>query len=52
MMLEKTVIRGDSYFKSPSIKITVYEMDETYRTKVLNIKVVKTISRKCKRKNW
>ena len=34
MMLEKTAIRRDSYFKSPSNKIKVYEMGKTYRTQV------------------
>jgi hypothetical protein len=37
------------YILSPSNKIKVYEMCKTYRTQVLNTKVVKTISRKGKK---
>jgi len=48
MMLEKTATRGDSYFKSPSNKMKVYEMGKTYRTQVLDTKVVKIISHKRK----
>jgi hypothetical protein len=51
MMLEKTAIRGDSYFKSPSNKMKVYDIGKTYWTQVLDTKVVKSISRKRKRKN-
>jgi len=50
MMLEKTAIRGDSYFKSPSNKIKVYEMGKTYRTRVLGTKVVKLLVVNVKRK--
>ena len=45
MMLEKNAVRGDSYFKSPSNNIKVYEMGQTYRTQVLDTKVVNV-------KNW
>jgi len=50
MMLEKTVIRGDSYFKSPSNKIKEYGMGKTYRTQVLDTKVVKLLDVNVKKK--
>jgi hypothetical protein len=43
MMLEKTAIRGDSYFMSSSNKINVYEMGKTYRMQVLDTKFVKKL---------
>jgi hypothetical protein len=49
MMQEKTAIRGDSYFKSPSNKIKAYEMGKTYKTQVLDTKVAKNISPNRKR---